>query len=428
MSAKKHIPGSKYEAEPSVVMLRRYLNGETTETENARIEAQLAEDPLLADALDGLMLVKDNNSVILSVSRIKAASRKRLFTRANRREMLSRRKSRVSMPENFPMIFVATAAAITLLFATFFVVRDLGFNQNEPPAIAESYTTDENPPVVTETSPAITETSPIESEPLVASAEVSETPVTNRLSVRRDRIIAEKPVSTSSGALTTLPAGPTPHAAPAIMPGESLAVGKENVDMDDVQPRDRRSDQMREETAGGIVILSDSLGEYMKQEQVSAIPITKSNPAPSANGVLPPSLSTSEQAKYDDHGKLLKSVAMADLLTEAIALHDTQKYAAAREKLDEVLQSEPQNQVAQYYKASTFFYQGLYRESITLLKILARAPESLLFEESQWLLAQNYSLSGRKKTAIRLLNEIEAAGGKYQEEARKLRESYGENR
>lgn len=422
---------SNSEAEPSLALLKKYLNGETTETENVQIEAQLAEDPLLSDALDGLMLVKDTHTVQVSVRRIKAASRKRLFAKTNRREALSRRKSRVSLPENFPMMFVATAAAITLLFATFFVMRDLGFNKNQTEAVAENHSPDENPPV-------ISETPPVQPEPLVTSAEIpnedtrsqivvppveptpqkkinAQPPADLRLSTNVGKQNAEKPAVASSVALATPVSGGTDD------------MRKENNDDETTQPRDRRS-QVREETAGGVVLLSDSLGEYMQPEQLSTIPITKENPNLNANGVLPHSPATAEQQRYDDHGKLLKSVAIADLLTEAIALHDEGKYAVAKEKLDEVLQSEPQNQVAKYYKASTLFHQKIYRESITLLKVLVRTPELLFFEDAQWLLAQSYSLMGKNKSAIKVLEEIEAGGGKYQEQARNLRESYGENR
>ncbi|MEZ4828129.1 MAG: CDC27 family protein [Bacteroidia bacterium] len=418
MSIKKHIPHSDPETTPSVVLLQRYLNGEASEAEKVQIEEQLAEDPLLADAIDGLKMVKDKNEIVLSVGRIQAATRKKIADKTRKRESLSRRKSRVSLPQNYTTIIIAAAAAIALLFTTVLVVRDISFTDKAAPELAqqnpaETSTVREVPEEAPEEALAL-EKSPAGNETATPPAVVESAPVAEPEHGGESSPL-HRPIKTVAAQPVVVPQNTQLAAKPAATTTDDLPKSEDQSVA--IPGMAASSEGTRDEQVTRVIIRQDSLGEYVETETLEMIPERKATPRIQAANTPPPAMDNTA-------GKLMKGLAMSDLLEEARKLHNSRKYAPAIGKLDEVLQSEPENQVAQFYKASSLHGLGKYNECISLIKPIAAKTESPLYEDARWLLARSYSLSGRKNAAIKLLEKIEADGGIYAGDARKLRETY----
>ncbi|MFK7925325.1 MAG: hypothetical protein AB8H47_25440, partial [Bacteroidia bacterium] len=125
MSEVKDISSIEGGAFPSLEVLQRYLRGEASADEKAQIETMLEDDPMMADAIEGLEMIKDPAVLQRSIQKINQHSRQQLKRQINKREALIRRQSRIAPRKLLPYIGTA-AAAIALLITTVFVIRQMG--------------------------------------------------------------------------------------------------------------------------------------------------------------------------------------------------------------------------------------------------------------------------------------------------------------
>jgi len=122
-------------------MMERYLEGSLSEKEKKAMEENLAEDPILADALEGLALIEDKEAMRLALGRIQEVSRGSINKYVKKRDQLSKRRSRVEHGRfKLANYYVAAAASIAVLVCTFWVIsmssekKSASFAQNEAPA------------------------------------------------------------------------------------------------------------------------------------------------------------------------------------------------------------------------------------------------------------------------------------------------------
>lgn len=109
---------------PSLEQLNRYLNGEMSEQERVEMESRMVDDPLFADVMEGLSHVGDAKGLNQAVSRIKTESRTRLLDKSKKRQLNSKRKSRVQ-PRTYTQLSLSIAAGISLLIVSVWLVRGM---------------------------------------------------------------------------------------------------------------------------------------------------------------------------------------------------------------------------------------------------------------------------------------------------------------
>ena len=70
MSEAREIQNNHSETFPDLEVLQKYLKGECSPEEKARIDAMMEDDPMMADAIEGLGLVKDSAALNASMMRL----------------------------------------------------------------------------------------------------------------------------------------------------------------------------------------------------------------------------------------------------------------------------------------------------------------------------------------------------------------------
>lgn len=407
--------------------LRRLKEGSLDAREARQLTEQAAEDPLLADAIEGLEEVPDTRTMELAVSRIRSQARSRIAgVRVAQREKLSKRKSRVHAQPYMNYLLVAAAAA-SILWVSVYILR-----QAPAPALTEQIATAESPrdpqanavvpapPIVsglesqdqepsvlpqTETLPA---SGPEKSARALPAAEdrKDQTPVEDAPPQRQDDIAFSSPKETAAKPAVTSQdnlSSPVPDAVKAISaPGASSASQPWDAETyEGVLPElsyddASNSSRERQETA------SEKKQTYSEKKQADILSI--------------PAMSEEERRR----GELLKTQGITDLLTEALRLYEKKDYASSKDKFEEVLIGVPEHVVATYYVGHITYLQGQYTEAIPLLRKTIGLTETRWQEEARWDLARSYAALGRKSSARKLLMEIVVNGGKYAPEAQAM--------
>ncbi|RMG66219.1 MAG: hypothetical protein D6722_15340, partial [Bacteroidetes bacterium] len=121
---------------PSLEQLRQYLDGSLDAETRARLEAGLNEDPLLADALEGLQALPDAGAAEQRIGRLRAQTRQRLASLEppERPQRNSRRQSRVK-PKLHLNMAMAIAAGLALLLTSAYLFYQLRRPETSAPAL-----------------------------------------------------------------------------------------------------------------------------------------------------------------------------------------------------------------------------------------------------------------------------------------------------
>lgn len=479
MSKNKHIYPSDHST-PSLEVLNKYLRGELSDDDKARVEAQLEDDPMLADALEGLSIIENPEDVSQAVTRINRVSRMKALHKIPKRERLSKRKSRVA-PQNYTTLFVAAAASVAILVATIFVVRDMGFSPREDTFAMENSIETEEPltestdmldreeiqatPVIT--TDDSTEEKPPQTQPgLIAEKRPVEKLTPNSRVLRTAPVpeseVAEEAAEADHQDIPVQPASPKMSNQPLVedqgerqqqaagsqvqKPGGTYSTTTREKEVAPTLAEQKLEDlALDDEVTPSIKIYHDTAGAYMNPNDVENIPLNGAVPEVIAkDNRLNYSRSKKEKAASSGSmdkqtgywagmdtmpvrsdsaiikGMVLKSIAMADLLNDGIRNYDQKQYRRAIALFEEVLQSENGNRVATYYVAGARYQLGEYKLAAKYLKPLLGNSEMELYEESQWLLMNIYLQRGKEKAVNRILKEIVKAGGQFSEEARAI--------
>lgn len=437
------------EALPSLATLERYVGGEMATDERERLEAQIAKDPLLADAVEGLRMSLGEADHTARLSRIRSRVASSVEAMPQTESLGSKRKSRV---KPFPqyLVYTAVAAGFALLLVFVGLMRN-GENSEEA----------QNPEMITQNQITEPESAPTETTgPTNVEQPAAETPISS--------VEQQAPQARTS-----------PRGTPAPQPEsyEESLDSWTNTDDQALSVEEAMSDETAEENDfGAVQNTSSPVPDPVVVQQVQS-PTTPANepPSPPASYTTAPQRERQEEdlakmareaipeetevireptrpastspfsseqplrqvnttpqvdfntddLQYQDEadqtaGAVSKAQVMADLLTEAIRLHDEEKLDSANLLLDEVLLSEKNNVVASYYKGKSLTDQKKFSEAIPFLLTASRVETSAVFEEAQWQLAQAYLGAEKKRKARSLLTTISEGTGKYQPEAAEL--------
>lgn len=450
------------EAMPSIATLERYVKGELSGSEAEQLETQIAEDPMLADVVEGLRMTRADSGHAERMSRLHNRVSATVAAMPPVETTVTKRQSRV---KPFPQYLVYTAIAAG--FALLLVFVGLMRNQEESP-LNDQMTSAEPAPAPTAT-PApseltatedIEEAYPVnqETESVIADAAPAPRrantlpppppPLTERMPV--EAIVEDVPVAEEVLADEAIPVEvelyTSPNyddfaAAPATTSPTAISVGPvvtdsgvsevrtldsavagapaygnstvrdEELDLEKIRQQARReeSELVRQRT---------SELEAVKEQYTQA---QSASPIPDVEFVREDIPVQSEDDRID--GSVMKAQMMADLLQLAKGSYERNQPDSAIAFLDEVLLSEPENVTASYYKGMSLISKEQYKEAIPLLETAAAIEESSLQIEAEYELARANMLAGKKRKARNLLSEIVAGEGKYAEEAATLLEN-----
>lgn len=463
MSEVKDISSIEGGAFPSLEVLQRYLRGEASADERAQIEAMLEDDPMMADAIEGLEMIKDPAVLQRSIQKINHHSRQQLKRQVNKREALIRRQSRIAPKRLLPYIGTA-AAAIALLITTVFVIRQMGPNSAPEMANAREQVAK---PTITEARPQSETKLEAEAEqslrPNVLPAEIEEENVADRAAQLNQPIAqASPPVLTRRNNVSPASAGST-----AALPIENQATSPapSEVEYDDFEivapqpstnsnstavpsaPLTSGQAEQAIERDESIAISDevveealDSIGaEYFDEEELANIPVYENeerygNTIPSLEkskrqdkevkqtSAAEPLVDSAPRRSLEDiqQGQLERAAAITDMIAKAARHLEAKEYDEAIIQLDEILLTEPQNVVAHHYRAQAYLAKGNDDAAQTSLESVLAIGSGENFEADQWALANVYLRLDKKFKARSLLKEIVKAGGTYAKQAEAL--------
>ena len=470
MKEENYIYISDQESYPSLDTLNRYISGDLPEEEKIRVEKIIENDPFLADVLEGLNETGDVEMVKMAVGRIKSHSQKRLFTKTKKRENLTKRQSRVA-PHKYTQLIMATAAAIAFLIASVFIVNQLGFKDPKNPQIAENteeLNTEGNldKTIMSEPEPQIippldsvenensqeNESLFAEAKPVVKEADqilrknttLTETREESEEEKEEAVVVISKDVPQPTDTHTAKPT------VDPKKPKKENQAEDNSMDLDDDLAMAKNRENIAQQERAKMQVEKKSLSlmkaeeaeakndkaEYMSEKEVNNIPLRQEGP------VLIPldgRLSPKSKKKYKDRtdylapenappltdeqimmGKYQKSVALAEMMTEADRLYKEGSYQAALNNVYEILRADPENVMANYYAGGCYFAMQEYKTATPFLKTVVKTSDSKFTNNARWLLAQAYLKRNKFRNAESELKILVGEKTPYADQAAEL--------
>lgn len=431
---------------PELEKLERYISGDMESSEKEALELVLRDDPMLADAIDGLKGVESREVLRSSLARLYRGNKNLLSTRNKKRDQLSKRKSRVSIVDN-QYLFMGIAAGLVILIVSVFVIRQM--NKSVVPGLDPAIAHHESEHVIIPTSPVDIDSSSTEEEEV-------ETPVQEAQLDESSLIAAHvetKPGASSSMNETTSINTRTKEVAGSVAssPEEetddllSEVVEEEKPELTSFPPKASKpvSISAREEKAAVITSPSTPvlLDETAIEKEEKAEPLVKKrykDPLPpvydtikiGANAGVPPVISREDSANINyyekgsdqgefnrNNGKLLKAQALSDLMYQGVQALRKEEYEVAREKFKEVIASSAKNVTAYYYLGLTEMAAENYKASIRYFRRNLNYPAAPIYEENKWNLSRAYLKAGKINPAKRLLEEIVNSNSPFKADA-----------
>ncbi len=127
-------------------------------------------------------------------------------------------------------------------------------------------------------------------------------------------------------------------------------------------------------------------------------------------------LDETKQEKESANKSLAKAVFDANNpFNQAIALHNRKNFEAAFLKMDSLAQTNYNNDEYQYYAGVFAFDNSSYTKAINYLEPLSKNNNSKFQESAKWYLALSYKANGKNEKAKALLKEIAAKNNGYQQ-------------
>lgn len=414
------------EAMPSIATLERYVNGEMSDAEAGKLENQIAEDPMLADVIEGLKMIRADSGHAARMGRLRKRVSVGLANMPSVESSVSRRKSRVRPVPQY-LIYTAVAAGFALLLVFVGVLKEREADHDNS-AISEHISSADNAPdlstKIQESIPAVSDTpsqeytlppaspppsrvpqfTPVPQEPSLPAASVS--------SYDEDRV-SESPAADND----LIAPSPDVESDPKSYPAAAPRMQEESPGQPASESFDEISNQVLQEESE---LVRQRTSEIEAEERQYLQP---TRPSPTSEiGFQRENIP--QQSRADRlEGSLSKALVMADLLELAKASYERDQPDSAIAYLDEVLLSEPGNVTASYYKGIALMSKEAYKDAIALLETAASIDESPLQVEAEYQLARATLLAGKNRKARNLLSEIVAREGKYAAEASTLLEN-----
>ncbi len=447
---------------PSFATIERYVNGEMTADEQKRMEASIASDPLLADAVEGYRMSMADSQLVDRLARIRRQVTASAEALPEPSASTSKRKSRV---KPFPqyLVYTAIAAGIALLLVFVGLMgeaeeTDTGLGneiaQNEPAPDQHLPESSTKPPVADaydpEPSPAPDRSGESASRPAPApqsaaqpsdpEASIATPPLTEDMSLGEasDRDMAiSTPGNGAENDLSIRNASPVPATIPGSEGGPgSMTAPAASTSADDPafeeeaavvttnEPDEEELIRLQKEAvAATSPVVRERSEQVQARQQVEERrnSYNRYDNAPAAAfepNDIPPQDSFDKQS-----GQLDRVNTIADMLQYAIDLYDRGDTDSSLIVLEEVLLSESENVVANYMKGLVLLDTDRAKEAIDPLELAVEAGNSELFEEARRNLVDAYLKSGKKRKARSLLSDMAEEPGLYQQEAIQLLEN-----
>ena len=451
---------------PSVATLERYLSGGMAEDELVRFEAQMAEDPFLADAVDGMRMSMTDKDLSGKLAQLRERVALSVEALPESKSSNSRRKSRI---KPFPqyLLFTAIAAGFALLLV---FVGLLNKHQTDPlspegvatqsaPSATDDFEDQDNLLAESATQDLSNSESEEEEEDLeiieddleeeLLAIANSPEPGRSRLGLDEEESMIDHAEDDmldeimqedfpAGGAVSppgsvVMPAAPVAAAprpaqsAPAAYSAPSDAKAKPdhssygNTAMDPARSQAATSpSQLSEEELRALqenaVVETTAMKRDARQQ-----PMVDDLPPPTADFSLEDV--PTQPLKDITYGQLSKASLITDLLTKAISLQESGKPDSALLYLNEVLDSEPANVTAAFYKGKSLLDKREASAAIPWLELASGNLQSPLYQEARWLLAEAYLADGKKRKCMALLESIAADNGPFREDAQALLDS-----
>jgi TolA-binding protein len=157
--------------------------------------------------------------------------------------------------------------------------------------------------------------------------------------------------------------------------------------------------------SGQNITYIDNLKVYNYDEQAiadkPAIATKAATRKSSSNNQQKSKMSQAEETYNNNNNRDYNSTVSGPLM-----LYNQGKYDAAIRGFDRLLQSNPADQNAIYYKAMSNYHLGKFDNAIKLLEPLAADENSPFMEEAMFYLAESYANTGQKVPAYNLYNNI----------------------
>lgn len=373
-------PGNIFQGSPEEIpqeMLLRYVSGKATPVEQRLIEKQLSDDPFLADALEGLMKIKDTAALQKQLSEIDTA----ITTR------VTRPKHKVLQVRRIALVAASLALLVT---AGWFINNSLNkssqkiftdeFQPYHEPQQQEDVAFDVAPPVSDSAVKPAEITTPAAAKPSPPT-EAAQTSAAENVKAEKKEIVN--------------------NASPAQANDESM----------DIAP------QAYTETAKESKSLR-AAADTLHDNVVSGVQADSKAPPAAA-------FSTTEAeeqqvlSKVRDDDKFNAHKAAWD---HAMELYHQGNYAAAISEFEIILKDDPDNQACNFYAAVS--YLGLENEDAALkkLKKLDNNKSGPYYEASRWYEGLAYVKKGEEKEAIKALEKVVELNGEYKPKAMELLE------
>ncbi len=426
---------------PSLRDLERYVSGELSAVEAQAFAEAMSEDPLLADAVEGLKEVRDPQALRKRIKQIQRLHQRRLTARlpiGEQQEERSKRKSRVR-PMYIPQMLMGAVAVVLLLVLGFNLFR--GLRSNQPEAFAQAHS---EPVSGREDEPAVEQQLATSSDP-AAEREAED---------EADSSIVPPPSSLS---LATPPPAATPKdpILPTPLPvgnssGGRASIWRRDTDIDpsleeeiarfkadDMASRAQSSAAMTEAVEEADLQREEKVRAQTQEEAMARAERPREEPLPgSANTSLPndpqqsfaPEAATystqlaAEQAKASTQREDLK--ALAELgpqvqLAVARSHYQAQQWRKAEKELERILIQNPRSPEALFMLGDTYYRQGEIKDAMPYLLRVSAGAEPW-YAQAQWTLALCAKAQGKTNTAIRLLKQLATRENLYQAAAQSL--------
>ncbi|MDW3650754.1 MAG: hypothetical protein R8P61_27005 [Bacteroidia bacterium] len=443
-------------------LMERYLEGSLSEEERKEMEENLANDPILADAMEGLSLIEDKEAMKVALGRITEGSQTKLNKYIKKRDQLSKRRSRVEHNNfRFTNYYVAAAAAVAVLISTVWVIR-MSEPAQESSSLADANTVEEtqvqapnNPDVII--APPLSAGEEKEAKEEEAQDEKIVVFDANN-SPQFNARVEDAPASSILRDANTATATPPPSADDFIVENpvelrnkddeeNDLGASASEIAKEEVLAKGRSKQEESLEIEAAKPINKSEIAEakesllkdeeklkVLSEEELSSIPLEekaidteafnegreqKANAAPRKKRLDDNGPEFPEQSEEDRvFGKISKGQHLADLMLEAVKLYESAQFDKSLVYLKEVMQSSPEHPAANYYAGSIYRNFSQMKTATDYLKEAIKHIDSPTYEYAQWELALVYLARRKSSAAKKLLMKIATAGGKFSNQAR----------
>lgn len=396
----------------SVDILKRYLEGRLSPKERTEVEKQLKEDPLAADALEGLRAL-ENPDLLLTLAPAMQRDTRLILARKRHKKFIG-----LSIRH-----YVMAAAVIMVIWLSFSIFRELNAPNNHNSIAQTNVTADSQPiaqiqenatePVITDTSSAL--------NPLQAA--------------QHDTQNIPQPLPKGEIKIVEYPAAPENNAA---LQEEKIALAENKAKREDI-PEPTSKPVPAPTVADPGVKSGSNAGTKGGATTPASTAVKGGNPAPPSapNFNNSPSISSesktptvaaprnkkerAEQAESFDDMSINESEASVELKAPDVNMatgmneFNAGNYAKAAESFKKILMTSVFYPESRFRLGQCQLALKKYLEAVNTFKSIGR--KSPFYFQAQWELSQIYLSQGDKEKAKKILIQISKEKNPYQNQA-----------